>query len=82
MLFVDLRGFHPDPAQPPADPAAVPAGFLRLLGLPGRKVPHDLAGRAAAFHGEAWTLDSLGLPHTRLGLLERATGYHRRALAI
>src|SRR5438552_1590220 len=23
VLFVNLRGFHPDPAQPPADPAAV-----------------------------------------------------------
>jgi hypothetical protein len=22
VLFVDLRGFHPDPAQPAADPAA------------------------------------------------------------
>ena len=23
VLFVNLRGFHPDPAQPPAEPAAV-----------------------------------------------------------
>ncbi|MDR7275544.1 tetratricopeptide repeat protein [Catenuloplanes atrovinosus] len=49
VLFVHLRGFHPDPAQPPADPAAVLDGFLRLLGVPGRDVPHDLDGRAAAY---------------------------------
>ena len=34
MLFVDLRGFDPDAAQPPGDPAAVLDGFLRLLGMP------------------------------------------------
>jgi tetratricopeptide (TPR) repeat protein len=49
VLFVNLRGFHPDPAQPPADPAAVLDGFLRLLGVPGHKIPHDLPARAAAF---------------------------------
>ncbi|MGM1063716.1 tetratricopeptide repeat protein [Saccharothrix sp. Mg75] len=49
VLFVDLRGFHPDPAQPPADPAAVLDGFLRLLGVPGHEVPHDLPGRTAAY---------------------------------
>jgi tetratricopeptide (TPR) repeat protein len=49
MLFVNLRGFHPDPAQPPADPAAVLDGFLRLLGVPGQQIPHGLAARAAAF---------------------------------
>jgi tetratricopeptide (TPR) repeat protein len=49
VLFVNLRGFHPDLTQPPADPAAVLDGFLRLLGLPGHRVPHDLAGRAAAY---------------------------------
>jgi tetratricopeptide (TPR) repeat protein len=48
-LFVDLRGFHPDPAQPPADPAAVLEGFLRLLGVPGQQIPHDLAARTAAY---------------------------------
>lgn len=47
MLFVDLRGFHPD--QPPAEPAAVLDGFLRLLGVPGQQMPHDLAARTAAF---------------------------------
>jgi tetratricopeptide (TPR) repeat protein len=49
VLFVNLRGFHPDPAQPPADPAAVLDSFLRLLGVPGQKIPHDLPGRAAAY---------------------------------
>jgi tetratricopeptide (TPR) repeat protein len=48
-LFVDLRGFHPDPGQPPAEPAAVLDGFLRLLGLSGHEIPHGVAARAAAF---------------------------------
>jgi len=51
VLFVDLRGFHPDPAQPPADPAAVLEGFLRLLGVPGQHIPHDLEGRATLYRG-------------------------------
>jgi tetratricopeptide (TPR) repeat protein len=45
VLFADLRGFDPDPNQPPADPAAVLDGFLRLLGVPGHAIPHDLEGR-------------------------------------
>jgi tetratricopeptide (TPR) repeat protein len=49
VLFVNLRGFHPDPGQPPADPAAVLEGFLRLLGVPGQQIPHDLPARAAAY---------------------------------
>ena len=49
VLFVNLRGFHPDPAQPPADPAAVLDGFLRLLGVPGQQIPHDLPARAALY---------------------------------
>ncbi|GIE00272.1 tetratricopeptide repeat protein [Paractinoplanes durhamensis] len=49
VLFVNLRGFHPDPAQPPVDPAAVLDGFLRLLGVPGHHVPHELAARTAAY---------------------------------
>ncbi|MCO8272681.1 DUF3856 domain-containing protein [Actinoplanes sp. TRM 88003] len=48
-LFVDLRGFHPDEAQPPADPAAVLDGFLRALGVPARQIQHDLAARSALF---------------------------------
>ncbi len=49
VLVVDLRGFDPDPAQPPAAPAAVLDGFLRLLGMPGQRIPHDLGARAAAY---------------------------------
>ena len=51
VLFVNLRGFHPDPAQPPAEPAAVLDGFLRLLGVPGYQIPHDLPARTAAYRG-------------------------------
>ncbi|MDY7090356.1 MAG: tetratricopeptide repeat protein [Actinomycetota bacterium] len=49
VLFVNLRGFHPDPAQPPADPSAVLDGFLRLLGVPGQQIPHELADRSALY---------------------------------
>jgi tetratricopeptide (TPR) repeat protein len=49
VLFVNLRGFHPDPAQPPVHPGAVLDGFLRLLGVPGNQVPHDLAARTTAY---------------------------------
>ncbi|BEL04459.1 tetratricopeptide repeat protein [Actinoplanes sichuanensis] len=49
VLFVNLRGFDPDPAQPPADPAAVLDGFLRLLGMPGQQIPHTLDARVAAY---------------------------------
>lgn len=49
VLFVNLRGVHPDPAQPPAEPAAVLDGFLRLLGVSGQQIPYDLAARAAAY---------------------------------
>ena len=49
VLFVNLRGFHPDPAQPPADPAAVLDGFLRLLGVAGQQIPYDLPARIAAY---------------------------------
>ncbi|WP_239166074.1 tetratricopeptide repeat protein [Actinoplanes italicus] len=49
VLFVNLRGFDPDPAQPPAGPAAVLEGFLRLLGMPGQQIPHTLDARAAAY---------------------------------
>jgi hypothetical protein len=51
VLFVNLRGFHPDPSQPPADPTAVLDGFLRLLGVPGPQIPHDLPARVAAYRG-------------------------------
>jgi hypothetical protein len=47
VLFVDLRGF--DPELPPADPAAVLDGFLRLLGVPGHKIGAALDARVAAY---------------------------------
>jgi tetratricopeptide (TPR) repeat protein len=49
VLFVNLRGFHPDPAQPPADPAAVLEGFLRLLGVPGHQIPHGIEARTESY---------------------------------
>ncbi|MFI2713948.1 tetratricopeptide repeat protein [Micromonospora sp. NPDC018662] len=49
ILFVNLRGFHPDPTQPPADPASVLEGFLRLLGVAGQQIPHDLTARVATY---------------------------------
>ncbi|WP_410813429.1 ATP-binding protein [Micromonospora sp. 067-2] len=49
VLFVNLRGFHPDPTQPAADPAAVLDGFLRLLGVPFQQIPFDLAARTAVY---------------------------------
>ena len=49
VLFVNLRGFHPDPAEPPADPAAVLDGFLHLLGVPGHQIPYGLDARSAAY---------------------------------
>ena len=49
VLFVNLRGFHPDPAQPPADPAAVLDGFLRLLGVPPQQIPNNLDARTRLY---------------------------------
>ncbi|PRY32017.1 hypothetical protein [Pseudosporangium ferrugineum] len=48
-LFVNLRGFHPDPGQPPTEPGAVLDGFLRLLGVSGHDIPHGLPARSALF---------------------------------
>jgi tetratricopeptide (TPR) repeat protein len=59
VLFVNLRGFHPDPSQPPADPGAVLDGFLRLLGVPGQHVPHQLQARTEAFRERLTGLRSL-----------------------
>lgn len=48
VLMVNLRGY--DPARPPVDPAAVLAGFLRRLGVPGPQIQRlDLAGRVATY---------------------------------
>jgi tetratricopeptide (TPR) repeat protein len=59
VLFVNLRGFHPDPSQPPADPGAVLDGFLRLLGVTGQRVPHQLEARTEAFREKLAGLRSL-----------------------
>lgn len=47
VLFADLRGCHPD--EPPADPAAVLDGLLRLLGVPPAAIPQPLPARAALY---------------------------------
>ncbi|MBE8516829.1 tetratricopeptide repeat protein [Amycolatopsis sp. H6(2020)] len=47
QLWTDLHGF--DARYPPADPGAVLGSFLRLLGVPGQQIPHDLDGRAALY---------------------------------
>jgi DNA-binding SARP family transcriptional activator len=47
QLYVDLRGFGPDPA--PADPADVLAGFLEAMGVPPGRAPANLMHRAATF---------------------------------
>jgi len=49
VLFVNLRGFDEDLAQPPADPAAVLEALLRLLGVPAHKVPYDIAARTRLY---------------------------------
>ncbi|GIF16440.1 tetratricopeptide repeat protein [Actinoplanes teichomyceticus] len=80
VLFANLRGFDPDPAQPPADPAAVLDGFLRLLGMPGQQIPHTLDGRAAAYRDRlAGTrilvvLDNAATPEQVRPLLPTAPG--------
>ncbi|RBM17256.1 transcriptional regulator [Prauserella sp. PE36] len=46
QLYVDLNG-HAD--QPAADPGAVLASFLHLLGVPGEQVPRETTSRAALY---------------------------------
>lgn len=47
QLWSDMRGF--DPHQPPADPADVLEAFLRLLGVPGPRIPTNTAERAMLY---------------------------------
>ena len=47
QLYVNLRGFHP--GGRPVDPSRVLHGFLQALGLPLKRIPVDLPGRAAAY---------------------------------
>jgi tetratricopeptide (TPR) repeat protein len=74
VLFVNLRGFDPDTTQPPVDPAAVLDGFLRLLGMPGHQIPHDLTARAAVYR------DHLAGTRTLVVLDNAATADQVRAL--
>lgn len=46
-LFVNLRGVDSHP--PPASPAAVLGSFLRLLNVPGERIPRTLAGRVMLY---------------------------------
>src|SRR2546421_6693214 len=46
QLYVDLRGFGP---EPPTEPAEVLAGFLRALGVDAVDVPYELAERSALY---------------------------------
>lgn len=47
QLWADLKGFTP--SRSPADPANVLEEFLRLLGVPGDRVPEGLEARAALY---------------------------------
>lgn len=47
VIYVDLRGYHHE--APPADQGAVLEAVLRLLGVPGRELPTDLATRRDLF---------------------------------
>jgi tetratricopeptide (TPR) repeat protein/transcriptional regulator with XRE-family HTH domain len=46
QLFVNLRGYDPDRPVPAADALA---GFLRSLGVPGRRIPPGIDERAALY---------------------------------
>jgi len=46
QLYVDLRGFDP---EPPLSPNEVLAGFLRALGVPAAELPPGCAERAALY---------------------------------
>ncbi|MEN3309085.1 MAG: hypothetical protein V7603_5287 [Micromonosporaceae bacterium] len=46
QLYVDLRGYGPEPPVPPADALA---GFLRGLGVDAAGIPGELADRAAHY---------------------------------
>ncbi|SDZ54978.1 DNA-binding transcriptional activator of the SARP family [Saccharopolyspora shandongensis] len=58
QLYVDLRG-HAD--QPPADPAAVLASFLRLLGVPDDHIPSRVDERMMLFRDRLYDKKALVL---------------------
>ena len=74
VLFVNLRGFHHDPEQPPADAAAVLDVFLRLLGVPGNSIPHDLDCRIRRYN------EQVGSGRTLVVLDNAASVEHVRPL--
>ncbi|MFG2530504.1 BTAD domain-containing putative transcriptional regulator [Streptomyces sp. NPDC048516] len=47
QLWADLKGFSS--SRPPADPADVLEDFLRLLGVPGSRIPPGAEARAALY---------------------------------
>src|SRR5581483_9183643 len=46
QLYLDLRGYGPQPPVPPADALS---GFLRALGVPGTEIPAEPAEREAYY---------------------------------
>lgn len=56
QLYVDLHG-HAD--EPPADPGAVLASFLHLLGVPGDKIPQRVDERSALYRDRLWDREAL-----------------------
>jgi Flp pilus assembly protein TadD len=89
-----MSGSKTDPAQPPADPAAVLDGFLRLLGMPGTTLnglgeAAHTAGRhadALTHHTAAHTIavdigdrDQQARAHTGLGHTHHTLGNSARA---
>ncbi|KAA9166896.1 tetratricopeptide repeat protein [Amycolatopsis acidicola] len=56
QLYVDLWG-HAD--QPPADPSAALASFLRLLGVPGDQIPPSLDERATLYRDRLYGKNAL-----------------------
>ncbi|MGP4016896.1 BTAD domain-containing putative transcriptional regulator [Saccharopolyspora sp. 5N708] len=58
QLYVDLRG-HAD--QPPADPSAVLASFLRLLGVPDDQIPSRMDERVMLYRDRLYGRKALVL---------------------
>lgn len=50
-LYLDLRGYTP--GEPPLTPGAIAEGLLRMLDLPGDRIPDDEAGRIALWRTTA-----------------------------
>lgn len=56
QLYVNLRGYS---EYPPADPSAVLASFLRLLGVPGDQIPPSLDERSALYRDRLYGTNAL-----------------------